>query len=128
MKIQEINVYTAVLWNGLVLCMKMPNGLWEFPGGSVDWGELPEKAAVRETKEESGLDVSDIRFLTITSATYKKNDDDKHSVYIVYTANSSSDKVTVSHEHVEYRWLKPSELRFLKWALNAEPVVEMLEK
>ena len=34
-----------------------------FPGGHVEPGEMPEQAAVRETKEELGLDVSIQRLL-----------------------------------------------------------------
>ena len=32
-------------------------GLWTFPGGFVDLGESVEEAAIRETREEIGVDV-----------------------------------------------------------------------
>lgn len=34
------------------------DGLWELPGGKVEFGEEPVAAAIREVQEETGLDVS----------------------------------------------------------------------
>lgn len=52
----------ALIFNGRKLLLikrtKEPwAGLWHFPGGHVDFGELPQESVVRELKEEAGLDV-----------------------------------------------------------------------
>ncbi|MEU8570266.1 NUDIX hydrolase [Streptomyces pathocidini] len=36
---------------------------WQFPAGEVEPGETREDAAVRETKEETGLDVAAVKLL-----------------------------------------------------------------
>ncbi|MFJ8583654.1 NUDIX hydrolase [Streptomyces sp. NPDC093595] len=37
--------------------------MWQFPAGAIEPGETPEEAAVRETLEETGLEVKAIRLL-----------------------------------------------------------------
>ncbi|MFF8829302.1 NUDIX hydrolase [Streptomyces sp. NPDC015131] len=37
--------------------------MWQFPAGGIEAGESPEEAAVRETLEETGLEVKAIRLL-----------------------------------------------------------------
>lgn len=38
---------------------------WQVPGGTVDKNESPKDAAIRETKEEIGITVEDLAFLSV---------------------------------------------------------------
>jgi len=127
MRVQELNVYVVAQNGGRMLFLRRPSGLWEFPGGSVEWGESPEDAARRELKEEANLTIGPLRLVGITSAVYKKGEDDKHSVYLVYSGETISDRHILSKEHAEARWLMPHEAKYLQLGLNAEPVLEMLD-
>ena len=51
---------TAIVTNDvgeLLLVHKTDNNLWALPGGGMDPGESIAQAAVRETKEETGMDI-----------------------------------------------------------------------
>ena len=48
-----------------ILLIKGPQRGWEMPGGIVEEGESISQAAIRETKEESGVDIEIIRFCGI---------------------------------------------------------------
>jgi mutator protein MutT len=45
--------------------------VWNLPGGGVESGELPTEATVRETKEETGLDVAVERLVGVYGKEYK---------------------------------------------------------
>ncbi|MGG4168931.1 NUDIX domain-containing protein [Rossellomorea vietnamensis] len=48
--------------NREILLIKGPRRGWEMPGGQVEEGESLKDAAIRETKEESGIDVEIVAF------------------------------------------------------------------
>jgi len=60
---------------------------WAIPGGFVDYGESLEDAAVREAKEETGLEVNIIRQFH----TYSRPDRDPrhHAISTVFIAKAS---------------------------------------
>ncbi|MEK5038671.1 NUDIX hydrolase [Sporosarcina sp. FSL K6-3457] len=45
-----------------ILLIKGPRRGWEMPGGQVEEGESLKEAAIRETKEESGIDIEITKF------------------------------------------------------------------
>lgn len=70
--------------DGVVLIeRKNPPHGWALPGGFVDEGETCEHAAVREMKEETGLDVILTGLLGVYSD--PKRDPRQHTMSVVYT-------------------------------------------
>lgn len=57
---------------------------WALPGGFVDWGETVQEAAVREAREETGLDVVLTGLLGVYSDPAR--DTRLHTVSVVFTA------------------------------------------
>ena len=51
-------------------------GTWTLPGGGMNYGETFEGAAIRESKEETGLDVDDIKVLCV------QNDKNEFAHYV----------------------------------------------
>ena len=83
------------------------HGKWTIPGGKVDAGETLEKAAIREVKEETNLEISDVRFAKICESIfsnefYKR----RHFVMHDYVARLESEKeaVILNDEAEEYGW------------------------
>jgi phosphoglycolate phosphatase len=94
------------------------SNLWGIPGGKVKWGEPSEEALRRELKEETNLDVTDIRFVLVQDCIRSKEFyRDAHFVLLNYTCRASdSANVVLNHEAQEFRWLKPAAA--LKLPLN----------
>ncbi len=124
----ELNVYLVLLSENKTLLLKRSNGIWEFPGGSVEWGEHPEVAAKRECKEECGIDAGVVELIGVTSATYEKDGKDKHSIYITYKSVVKDKAFKISGEHVDGKWAALSELKNMNLGLNAKPISNILEQ
>jgi nucleoside triphosphatase len=83
-------------------------GRWVVPGGHVELGERVEQAAVREAKEETGLEVRDLRFLCWQEFIYDPSFWKKrHFLFFDYACLADSTEVRLNDEAEEYRWIAP---------------------
>ena len=71
---------------------------WALPGGDIEEGESPKDAAIRETKEETSLDIDNVYELK-----------EKGQV-MMYYSNSQSGTVKLDSEHTDWAWVSYDEL------------------
>ncbi len=105
-----------ILYNDKVLIVRRSDkdeigaGNWEFVGGNIEFGEELEQALVREVQEEVNLEITIDKVLYNT--TYKTNPT-RQAVILVYKCYAKDDKVKLSEEHSDYKWVSEKELRDL---------------
>jgi 8-oxo-dGTP diphosphatase len=83
-------------------------GLWEFPGGKCEPGEPPEKAAVREALEESGIEVRALGRRALVGHDYSHGRVELH-YYDCQALDHDSEPLPGSG----FRWVRACELRSL---------------
>jgi 8-oxo-dGTP diphosphatase len=83
--------------------------LWELPGGSLDFGETPLQAVVRETSEETGISVPEgnLKLAACCAYTLKGSGCESHRVHIIYEVDVSAPfEVRHSKEHAAHQWVR----------------------
>ncbi len=103
----RVGVGVMILKEGKVLMTKRKgshgDGEYSFPGGHLEYMESFEECAIRETKEECGLDIKNIRFSFLTNV---KKYAPKHYVHIGLVADwDKGDPQTLEPEKAaEWKW------------------------
>jgi 8-oxo-dGTP diphosphatase len=89
-------------------------GSWSTPGGHLEFGESPEECAIREAKEETGLDIDGVRFVAITNDVFEESRE--HYITIWMKSNRFTGKPVVSSSH------EMSELNWFPWSKLPKPI------
>ena len=96
-------------------------GKWAFPSGYVDRGEVVEAAAVREVKEETGLDVALERLVGVYSL------EDNPVVLVVYSAHIVGGTIVVGHDELDVKTFALDELPPLPFPHDAQILRDWLD-
>ena len=105
-----VAVNVAVIHEGKILLTKRNDfHVWCIPGGGVEEGESVAEAAIRETKEETGMDVELTRLIGVYSRLGGIPDVNVHAV--LYEARPIGGKLRIQPgETLEVRYFSSDEL------------------
>jgi len=98
---------------------------WDLPGGTFGSGEEAKESIIREIKEETGLAVKNLKVADVVSGF---NDMNEFWVSIFYTAKAIDDKVALSYEHDDFKWMTLDEFLQLETSSRIKKFVENLLK
>ena len=87
------------------------SGFWEFPGGKVEEGETPEKALIREVKEELDIDINN---KCIAPLSFSEFDYNNFQLLLLLYICRRWDGEPMSMENNKLEWVKPNMLRDYK--------------
>lgn len=83
-------------------------GAYVVPGGHVELGERLEETAIREAKEETGLDIYDLEFILFQEFVYDPAFwKQRHFIFFDFAAKTDSTEVILNDEAQEYIWIEP---------------------
>jgi 8-oxo-dGTP diphosphatase len=98
-------------------------GLWEFPGGKVEPGELPEATLIRELAEELGIEVKPECLAPLTFASHSYVD--FHLLMPLWICRRWTGTV-VGREGQSLKWVRPKDLRDYPMPPADEPLIPHL--
>ncbi|MET8151801.1 NUDIX hydrolase [Actinoplanes sp. NPDC049668] len=102
----------------ILLIRRSDNGNWALPGGAMDLGESLPDTAVRETAEETGIDVEITGLVGIFSdprhvILYTSDGEVRQEFSVVFAARQTGGSPTTSVESTEVRWVPAAEIAAL---------------
>ena len=105
--------------------MKNFRGMWGVVGGSIENGETPEEAALREVKEETGISKDKIERIKEIGKIRHENGSISY-LFQVWTVEVP--EVKLSGEHQRYKWISNTNQIKGKWMPDIKEEIDKILK
>ena len=89
---------------------KNESGLWDFPGGSVEFGETMAEALRREMREEFGIEITVGELLDVVDHILKEEGQHWVSPTFLCTITSGEPSIMEPEKCAEIGWFRPDEV------------------
>lgn len=112
--VPRVGVGTIITKENSVLLLRRKNvhgsGTWSTPGGHLEYGESPERCAVREANEETAVKIESVEFRGVTNDFFEA--EGKHYVTLWFQAKqwSGNAVVAAANEMSEVGWFEWDDL------------------
>lgn len=99
----EVLVRAVIQDKGKILvCKKLDNKYYFFPGGHVELGESAKEALSRELKEELGLSIKKCSFIGSSEHLFTEDGKKHHEINLVFNAKIDKFKFKSREDHIEF--------------------------
>lgn len=94
----------------ILLCHSHTGGHYFLPGGHVEAGETTETALKREMIEETGVEVTEIKFLLDFPNTFLKDGVSIDEVATIFLVKIASTKIISTEDWISFDWIPVKDL------------------
>ncbi|MEK7339257.1 MAG: NUDIX domain-containing protein [Candidatus Rhabdochlamydia sp.] len=110
-KVVRVGVGTMIIRNNTILFGLRSNAhgkdSWCFPGGHLEFGETPKECAIRETREETGLIISQVKRGPWLNDFF--SDSQYITLFMIACYNGGEAKIKEKNKFKAWRWFSCSE-------------------
>ncbi|ATC26252.1 NUDIX domain-containing protein [Caulobacter vibrioides] len=107
-------------------------GQWSVPGGRLEWGEALQDAALRELKEETGVDAELLGLIDVIDGVFPARpggEITRHYVLIDYAARWTGGEPVAGDDAAEARFVTRDEaMALVEWEETRRVITEAVER